>query len=416
MGALPFRRPAVMGRVRAMTLPLALAAVACRVPVPTAAPLAPEDAAAERAPAPVDRVAVDLGTLQLPVSWTGPDGVERSLDIPDLAAAPVTLPGPLRLGGKTHEGPVTLEAADRGTARGTVVLPLESYVAGVVAAELSLWSAHEEELCAQAIAARTYAVQALRRRGPGAALAAGVMDQAYAGSYVVPASSPSRGARAAAARLASAIERTRGVVLMRGSELEEARYHASCGGHTSSFADVFAGEAAAGAFGPLGVPCPPCRERAAAELRARRPAARRPLGWSLRLGPDDLDALGRALGLGGPLIALAPGKVDRGGRWLTALADGGGGTRREVTWEAVRRALGHGRVKGAMIVAQRPRAGAPITGDLLLQGLGRGHGVGLCQESIRDLAERGWDHRRILRHYYPGASFARVDGGQPDRE
>jgi len=41
-------------------------------------------------------------------------------------------------------------------------------------------------------------------------------------------------------------------------------------------------------------------------------------------------------------------------------------------------------------------------------GKGWGHGVGLSQWGAKSLAEAGWDHKRILQHYFPGTSIDRV--------
>jgi stage II sporulation protein D len=39
-------------------------------------------------------------------------------------------------------------------------------------------------------------------------------------------------------------------------------------------------------------------------------------------------------------------------------------------------------------------------------GFGWGHGAGLCQWGAKRWAEKGWDFRQILRHYYPEASLS----------
>lgn len=44
-------------------------------------------------------------------------------------------------------------------------------------------------------------------------------------------------------------------------------------------------------------------------------------------------------------------------------------------------------------------------GEVVLQGAGQGHGVGLCQRGARDMAERGADFREILAHYFPNTSL-----------
>jgi len=45
---------------------------------------------------------------------------------------------------------------------------------------------------------------------------------------------------------------------------------------------------------------------------------------------------------------------------------------------------------------------------VVLRGHGYGHGAGLCQVGARTHAEDGWDYRRILSHYYPGAELQRI--------
>jgi len=43
---------------------------------------------------------------------------------------------------------------------------------------------------------------------------------------------------------------------------------------------------------------------------------------------------------------------------------------------------------------------------------GYGHGVGMSQEGAKALAVQGWDHERILKHYYPGVALSN-DAGRP---
>ena len=42
-------------------------------------------------------------------------------------------------------------------------------------------------------------------------------------------------------------------------------------------------------------------------------------------------------------------------------------------------------------------------GDVVLDGVGQGHGIGLCQAGAKAMAERGANFREILAHYYPNA-------------
>jgi len=42
--------------------------------------------------------------------------------------------------------------------------------------------------------------------------------------------------------------------------------------------------------------------------------------------------------------------------------------------------------------------------QVIVEGGGQGHGVGLCQAGAREMAEEGSDFRQILTHYYPNTT------------
>ena len=44
-------------------------------------------------------------------------------------------------------------------------------------------------------------------------------------------------------------------------------------------------------------------------------------------------------------------------------------------------------------------------GEVVLEGVGQGHGVGLCQRGAKAMAEAGADFRQIIRHYFPNTSI-----------
>lgn len=46
--------------------------------------------------------------------------------------------------------------------------------------------------------------------------------------------------------------------------------------------------------------------------------------------------------------------------------------------------------------------------ELFFVGKGRGHGVGMCQVGAKALADRGWSYQRILAHYFPDLKIKRV--------
>ena len=47
-------------------------------------------------------------------------------------------------------------------------------------------------------------------------------------------------------------------------------------------------------------------------------------------------------------------------------------------------------------------------GQVLLEGIGQGHGVGLCQRGARAMAENGATFREILEHYFPNTTIEQM--------
>jgi Sporulation protein and related proteins len=47
-------------------------------------------------------------------------------------------------------------------------------------------------------------------------------------------------------------------------------------------------------------------------------------------------------------------------------------------------------------------------GEILVEGTGQGHGIGLCQAGARAMAAEGEDFRQILSHYYPNSSIVTI--------
>jgi len=276
---------------------------------------------------------------------------------------------------------------------------LEVYVRGVVAAELPLWSSLPAELQAQSICVRTYTLGALARQSdPEPFLWDGVQDQAYHGIFVPSAN---QGEQRAAVRLARAVEATRGQVLVANERLVDARYHAACGGYTADRAILFPG-----AESSPSVECEPCQKRAAIE-KQDGPPKRRPLTWEAIWSRTELNRLAKDLGVGRTILGLEPGKQDAGGRWSSIQVQGDERVR-DLPLQEWRRATGFGAWKSGSIVSIQATSANDAKQGLRVRGLGRGHGVGLCQEGLHDYAAMGWTDRAILSHYYPGAHVMRV--------
>jgi peptidoglycan hydrolase-like amidase len=47
-------------------------------------------------------------------------------------------------------------------------------------------------------------------------------------------------------------------------------------------------------------------------------------------------------------------------------------------------------------------------GEMVLNGVGQGHGIGLCQRGARAMAEQGADFRKIIDHYFPNTNIVQL--------
>jgi stage II sporulation protein D (peptidoglycan lytic transglycosylase) len=246
-------------------------------------------------------------------------------------------------------------------------LPLEDYVLGVLTGEMSTSPRDiDAALQAQAIAARTYAVYQLQRGRE--VLSSTASDQRFL----------SVDFETEAAR--EAVRQTSGLVLHYADEWVPAFFHADCGGHTSS------GNDAQFSANPtlVGVP-----DRGAAEhLQQTR-------HWRERIDPERLDYLAKGYGLGVHATGLQILQRDPGGRVQTAKLIGPEGGK-ELAGEELRRQLG---LPSSMIDLM----GVLTDGSLVIEGRGRGHGVGLCQIGAQSMARSGYNFRQILAHYYSKA-------------
>lgn len=263
--------------------------------------------------------------------------------------------------------------AHEGELRLIAELPLEDWVARAVAAE-SLIDSPAAALRAQAIVSRSYAL-AKGWRHPIAQLC----DLAHCASMT---SGSSAAWRAAAL---NAAEATRGLVLRdaNGSVLR-AVFHRSCGGGTADPRLVFGGDDDTGA-----APCeePECaaeRWRATVPRLRVEQAAAKAFGASTRPAWRHLQLQYRPDGRVARVVNSASGRFATGDHFARALDAALG-------WGAVRSTRFSWRKEGEQIV---------------MDGAGSGHGVGLCQLGAARWAARGDDAEQILRRYFPHSHIA----------
>jgi stage II sporulation protein D len=273
----------------------------------------------------------------------------------------------------------------------------DKLLAGIVPAEMYP-DAPPAALEAQAIAARTELLQKIGRRNltDPFLLCSTQQCQVYAGAGKEDP------------RATRAIEKTRGVVLLRdGGGLVDVRYSASCGGHTEDNDAIWGGEPDPSLRGRGDTPSAESARITNANLeaflaedphdawcgRARR--ARGKFRWTERLPVDDVSArVADEYPALGRITALTAKQRGASGRIEVLAMTGEHGTA-EVTGDLhIRRLLGG--LKSTLFAITRD-------GDaFVLRGAGYGHGVGMCQEGAIGMAEGGKTYEQILAHYYRG--------------
>lgn len=298
-------------------------------------------------------IAVAGQQLSSPVKLTSPDGEER-----------------IRLGGRLYKGDILISAVASDRLDIIEALPLEEYLYGVLASEMRPdWPL--EALKAQAVASRTYALKYINP-ARDYDVTDGVEKQVYGGAGKVNA------------RIMEAVNSTRGEVLKYKGKLLMAFFHACCGGHTASSKSAWGEDV----LKPLyGVQDPFC-----AESRHSR--------WQLYSPTHDLLKAIQAMGSTALKIkGVRIHRKDRSGRAVTLRFTTDRGVYDASVGE-LRKRLGASEFRSALVTRV-----AAVKGGYEFKGRGWGHGVGMCQEGAKYMAYRGRPYKKILRHYYPGASI-----------
>lgn len=275
---------------------------------------------------------------------------------------------------------VAPEAAGAETLELVNDVPVEDYVASVVASEYGLGDL--EGTKAMAVVARTYAVRA----------AAKFENASY--DHVDHTASQMYGGVSTVTPLARrAVAATQGEILTYGGAPIEAVYSSSSGGHTANNEDVWD----ASEVQPYlrGKPDPYDEEAS--------PHAR----WTARV---DRSRLLRRLSdrFGFTVRGFVLGDRSADGRVMSVELIGPGGRREEMQSNAFRlfvnqQASGNG-LRSTLFDAERSGSA------YVFEGRGFGHGVGLSQYGAHAMARRGSDYREILAFYYDGTQIERLDG------
>ncbi|MFO7977066.1 MAG: SpoIID/LytB domain-containing protein [Bacteroidales bacterium] len=247
----------------------------------------------------------------------------------------------------------------------------EKYIAGVVQAESGMLQ-HPEFYLVQATIARTYALRSIsRHQSEGYHLCDQVHCQAYHGSSDYPT-------------IVRGVVLTRGdVVVDRHHRLIESVYHANCGGQTVNSEDVWLQA------------LPYLRSVTDPYCTSKRGAV-----WQDTISQTELahylnTSLNHAPGAPQMDLLYSFSQAERK-HHLDA--------ERLVPLKHMR---SHFSLRSTFFSFQRQHQ------DIIIQGRGYGHGVGLCQEGAMRMAELGFPSDSIIGFYYQGVHVISLEEAEP---
>lgn len=247
-------------------------------------------------------------------------------------------------------------------------LPLEDYLRGVVASEMSE-DAPLEALKAQAVAARTYALFH--------------MSENHSQSFDInlPEKSQAyRGVDGEHLRSDQAVQETEGVILEYHGKIFQSFFHSRCGGYTLGTNEVWPTVKDA----PQGKQCRPCMESGEK-------------GWKYWIKNSELchklAACGYRIPKEFPVILNRNIETQRIESFQLA--------NQYIPAVQLRNILGPDHLKSTIFSVKLGRF------SMRFYGKGWGHGVGLCQYGAIGLAKQGVSYERILSYYYPKSDIVK---------
>jgi len=337
------------------------------------------------------RIKASRKTLELYNS----DGYLLDDDIDRILVAPRGKERILAYDGKPYRGLLEMTASS-----GQIVLVnlvyVEDYLKGVVALEIGPSQEDQiEAVKAQAIAARTYAMAHLGQFGPDAGydLKADVADQVYGGV-------------AAETDLVSrAVEATAGQVAVYNDKLINAYYHSTCGGATDDIEDVWDKNPQ-----PYLVSVSDndaCRISKYFTWREQYTADQ----IVLRLNQYLTQERGEQVNVG-KLTDIRVGSRTPGGRVASIIFETASGhyifNKEKVRWVIKQSDTPDAILRSARFSLEVKKNGAGEITQVIFNGGGWGHGVGMCQMGAKGMSERGVTCDSILALYYQGTKLKKL--------
>jgi stage II sporulation protein D len=271
--------------------------------------------------------------------------------------------------------PIDVRASD-GHLLVTASMPMEEYIAGVLAGETGNFKS-DEALKAMAVAARTYAMHFGSRHSVDGF---DFCDSTHCQNLRIADATP---------RLRQIAAATAGEVLWYGGEPAATYYHANCGGTTEDGHYILGND-----------------EQVAPYLKQHSDAYCVRGGtdqWHTEVRKRELQTALAAEGVNvpGPLRSVAVLHRTTSGRVeFLAVAGSRSITVPGLTFRlAVGRNIGWDRLKSNWYDVR-------VEGDnIVFHGRGSGHGVGMCQSGAEVMGNEGHLYREILSFYYPGTKL-----------
>lgn len=258
---------------------------------------------------------------------------------------------------------------------------LEEYLYGVIRNEVSTWWPMES-LKAQAIAARTYALNQMKEsKGKDYDVQADVSSQVYGGIF------------SEKWRTNRAVDQTRGEVLTYNGAIFPTFFHATCGGSTFDAANLWNID-----LPPLkGVKCGWCGKSPHYYWERWTPVSE---------AEKKLEAAGYPVG---DILGFDVIRRDPSGRILELRVKGSRG-------DSVLLAKDFRRIIGGDIVRSTNFKVTVVGEYAAFEGLGWGHGVGFCQWGAYYMSRAGKKADEILYFYYPGTKIMKDYGAGTAKE
>ncbi len=250
------------------------------------------------------------------------------------------------------------------------LVELEDYIKGIMYHEAShYWP--QEALKAQAIVCRSFVISQIQANvKKDYDVTNDVYSQVYGGSD------------SERYRTNKVVDDTAGLALWYGGDVLPAYFHATCAGHTENAALLWSVD-----LEPLkGVVCGFCKDSPH-------------FSWHNVLALSDIEKKLSGSGYeAGKIKDIIINGKDASGR-VTSLKVINETKEIEITAKEFRNVVGPDEIKSTNFTL------AISKDDVTFDGLGWGHGVGLCQWGAYFMAKLGHSYQEILKYYYPGSSI-----------